>query len=268
MAITRIHFSNGNEYLAWLAKQTPNRVYNHRDYGATQDSLDEGRRMIAEGYNDSADEIAALVDSLNLEIPTPRKANRSSVRGHRVNMGAYLSGSPLDMYQRDIETSAHVPVRIWVGTSSSIGITPAQLNKRGAALSAFALALSGHRTVYLTPYSFNFNGKNPPNPDAGGAILSVDLTTSPIVLSEVAAHFNVHVARFVNMYATHCAHPESNGSRTYPNQNAAAMRSLLGVQPDDIFLEAIHIHDQLLTDPVAWIKNALIPYIGEDASAA
>lgn len=254
-----MHFSSSSEYHAWLQAATPNKYWRTGGYGETSAQLQEGINSLIQGSNNTQ-HIYDLVNQFQLEIETPHRTTRASVRGHRVNIGAYLTGSPLDMYQRSTELSNHTPLRVWFGTASSIYITADQITKRGAALAAFALSLANIRPVYLTPWAANGNNR------ANGAWISCDLQSSPIYLNELAAHVNVRIARYANMYATHCLSPHASGA-FMPGERASEEtlgRQILGCAPDDIWLPSIHATDLLVTNPVAWIKDNLAKYTQEE----
>lgn len=262
--ITRRHFATSTEYHSFIAPHAtdPNQYGSH---GKMFIRDRESKTLIQTGLdylyngNPNTDSLNALINEFSFELEVPTKQVRASVRGHRVNMGAYLAGSPLNMYRRIEESSDHSPIRIYIGTSSSWGISPEQVNRRGAALAAFALALSQRRQVYLTPYVQLGAGYKNPN---SGALISCDLQSSPLYLNELAAHFNANVSRFVGITACYKLCGAADGSWLPDYANEAKMRAHLGCKPDDIYLGSIHINDPLLTDPVGWIKTNLSKYLG------
>lgn len=267
MSFTRKHFTSGADYLRWLDTATPNYRYSASSYGCTIAQIDKGKDFIAHGNLEHADAIHELMTQFDTQIDMPTRVTRPNVRGHRVNMSAYLAGSPLNMMRRETELSEHTPIRVWVGTTSSIRISPATINKRGAALAAFALALSVKRQVTITPFMYEFNGERETSREAGkGALLSVDLSTSPLVVSELSAHLDVHGARYLGMYATHCADPDTRSC--IPDKPESLMRYLLGAQPNDVYLGAIHIADPILRDPVEWINTNLAKYTNTEENVA
>lgn len=258
MPIITKHFTSGREYLNWLNDPSTTgrrNVASRKSGNEVTKSVPIAKAMLEHGSNDT-DSISALVEQFSFELPTTQRVTRASVRGHRVNMSAYLVGSPLNMIKRDVDTSDHSPLRIWIGTTSSWGIKPADINKRGAALAAFALALSARRTVYITPYVILGSGAN-------SAIISVDLQSSPLYLNELAAHMNVNLTRFLGIYACRTLNNDCDGGWPKDYNNEAAMRNHLGAAPDDVYLGSIHRDDPLLIDPIKWIKANLAKYLGE-----
>lgn len=238
-----------------LRNRHPNKFHSYEGYDCKRSDFEHGLTLLANG-NPDVDAIYELMTHFNANIiERPTRITRADVRGHRVNMGAVMSGSPLTMYRRVSVASHKAPVRIWVGTTSSIGISPADVTKRGAALAAFALALGKTRPVRITPYSAvaAWSGD-------GIGLVSCDLATRPLYVNELAAHMNVHLTRYVGMYAAHCISPHCAGAwpRGYEDvKPGGAMATMLNAKPDDIVLSGIHLHDPLLRDPIKWINEQI-----------
>lgn len=265
---TVLHFNGSAEYADWISKQSLDRHYLYHNkrqvasnVSASEADIDHGINLLTTGDTSSVDQINALMEQLEVEVAIPHKIQTPAVYGHRVNMGGYLSGSPLTMYRRKHEPSNHEPIKIYINTVSSIGIDADTINKRGAALAAFALALGAHRTVYLTPFTFSADHRGKLT---NGCVLSCDIATSPIVLSEVAAHTSVYVARYANCLACHSTDPLTDWSHTLPTAHDTELKQILNVQPDDIFLGALHLRDPLVSNPVQWIKDTLQKYTSDD----
>lgn len=257
-AVTK-HFTSGREYLNWLNSddtRAARSVAYSRSGGEVTGNVKTAKLMLEHGHDDT-DAINALIDQFSFELPSSQRITRASVRGHRVNMSAYLVGSPLNMIKRDTDLTDHSPLRIWIGITSSWGISPAQINKRGAALAAFALALSARRTVYITPYVVLGSGDN-------SAVISCDLQSSPLYLNELAAHMNVNLTRFLGIFACRTLNNRCDGGWPRGYDNETTMRARLGCAEADVYLGSIHLQDPLLIDPVAWIKANLSKYLGDD----
>lgn len=262
--LKRKHFDSSFAYHQWLTEATtqPNSRWSPESYEHTHAQLDAGKQMLINGNPNTA-AIAALIDQFTYEIPATRRVQYRDVRGSRVNVGAYLSGSQFAMWRTSKEPSPNVPIRVFVGTTSSIGVSAAQLNKRGAAIAAFAMSLSASRTVYITPYSANGSGAT----DNSGALITCDLQSNPLYINELAAHMDAHLTRYVGMYACHCLSQDAKGQWLYADRNEAMMRPLLGCNEDDIYLPSIHVNDPILQDPIKWIRVNLAKYTGEELEA-
>lgn len=259
--VTHRHFSSSSELHSWLSASEPNRYYKRMVGGLKEwmDNTQAGINSLITG-SDNVDEINALIEQFQLNIETPHRITRPSVRGHRVNMGAYLSGSPLSMYQRDTEQADHTPLRVWVGMGSSIAIPDSKIIQRGATLAAFAMAMSARRPVLITPY---FEASGQTQNTQSGAYISYDLQSSPIYLNELAAAMHANVARYAGLWAVACESPYSEGGWVPGALQENTCRQALGAAPDDIWLAGIHLSDPMLTDPIAWIKTNLAKYTTE-----
>lgn len=262
MAITHKHFRSTQEYAAWLDNNPA--IWSDLNFGDDKRRIYEGINYLHNGKAD-VEAMHNLMESLELQLSLPTKVNRPSVRGHRVNMSGYLAGSPLSMMHREVTTSDHTPVRVWVCTTSSWSISPEQVTARGAALGAFALALSKVRPVYITPFVYGFGSSKSDAcqyPSYGGALVSCDLQSSPLYVNELAAHMDSCVTRYVGLNAVWLVDNRCRSSSLH--QDAATMQRILGVQPNDLYIPGIHLHDPLLADPVAWIKHNLAKYMEVD----
>jgi hypothetical protein len=157
--------------------------------------------------------------------------------------------------------SDRTPLRIWVGLTSSAGVTREELTKRGVTLAAFALAVSEKRPVYITPYVVNssYRGRG------ADTFLSWDIQTSPIVLSELMGCLSSpEVTRYAGLAATYRINPGCNGQWPSIYNDERKMREVLGANPDDLYLPSIHLYDPLLADPIGWLHTNVAKYTDPD----
>lgn len=258
--INRKHFTSRAAYLDWVGSLDWNR--HHTTGFTTEANVRAGMDNLATGRPDLVSEAQKLMDELSLELDTPRRTWKPSIAGAYPSVPAYLSGMPESMFTLTPSWREDSPIRVWLGVTSSASITSEQLLRRGVALAAFAMALSETRTVTLTPYILSSSVGH-----GRDAYISWDLQTSPLVLSEVCASLaDVAVIRYLGLWATD--HLNNAYSPTWTNDYAdeTKMRSILGCAEDDVWLSSIHANDPLLTDPVGWIRSAVVKYAGEDAS--
>jgi hypothetical protein len=258
--LARKHFASATEYLEWVrSSRAAGRPNGDSEYLWSQsryDTSDEwnasaGMQVLRAGDVERGQEFARQAKAFGEAIPVKRKTWQYNVAGAYVVVPAMLGGRPDHMRQRIVRTSSRDPLRIWVGLTSSCGVTPEELSKRGAAICAFAIALSRVRRVKITPYVLL--GGRP----GVGAVLSYDLAT-PLVLSQVAAALATpSVTRGLGIAACYYAQPGCDGSWWRDYDNVDRMRDQLGCKPDDVYLGCIHWDDPLLKDPVAWIKENL-----------
>lgn len=249
------HFDSGHQLKALLDKQGYAKSLS--SFGDAY-TLRQGANLLVEGETNThaLQAINALVDQFQEAISVPVRAQRASVRGHRVNIGAYLSGSPLNMVQRALDTSDHTPLRIYIGTNSSSSLSNDLLAKRAAGLAAFALALSKHRPVILTSYCLRITMNQLTE---SSVIISLDMSTNPLYISELAAHFDPRITRQIMHHASHILSPSISLS-CMPTASEAQTRVWLNAKADDIILQGASYDDPLIHDPIPWIKDQIARY--------
>lgn len=224
------------------------------------DEIKAGFEALHNGDASLVAEAQALIDRFQEEIPSLRRTWQPSVAGFFPNVPAFLSGEPESMWRIADEESDRAPVRVWVGVSSSMGIGPTDLIKRGAALAAFAMALSERRPVLITPY-FNLANAS----QTIGTLVSYDLQSSPIVLSEIMASVaNPCVTRNLGLHFQYMLEPRTEGVWFPRFADEKWMRECLGCEDADVWLPGIHLRDELITNPIAWIKREIARHLGEE----
>lgn len=257
MAAIHKHFSSLQAYQYFLDKEVnysyqaadrPDRErHTHSDF--YNGTIDAGIKVITAGDNELGERAAQLASKLLVQLPRVHQHWETNVVGMFPNVPAYLAGVPDTMYTLAPEESERSPVRVWIGVTSSAVIAPAMLADRGAALTAFAIALSELRSVTLTPYVCTSNSSRP-----DGAYISWDISTSPLVHSLIAANLaRPDVIRGAGLGAT--AHLLKQYAGQFPTHSfhEAQCRNILGCATDDIWLPPIHVDDPLLKEPVKWI---------------
>lgn len=262
--VNRFHFENVSAFLDWLAEiEKPvdgKSTVTERFHARSQ--VDNGKRVMREGDTSSVAEAQAMIDKFQDEIPSLRRVWTPTVAGFFPNVPAFLAGEPESMWRMDDDSSDRAPIRIWVGIGSSSSVTREQLIKRGAALAAFALALSERRPVYITPWWDLGNGTQ-----TAGELISFDLKSSPVVLSEIiAALVNPDVTRYLGLHAAFIVDRSTPDSGPwFPNAfNEKWMRECLGCGESDIWMPGIHTTDKMLTDPIGWIKREIAKHIADE----
>ena len=255
--IVRKHFNSSTELLAWYDKEVANgaELYNPYERGR------EGRDAVAKGRRDLIPEIEKMAEEIWENIPTLQRVWRRDLVGAFPSVPDYLAGYPENMYAMKLDTSEHTPLRIWVGLASSGGVTGEQLKKRGAAIAAFAQALSQVRPVYVSPYTCGGSHSN----NIDSVVVSWDLQTSPLVLSELAAA--IMSEEVMRPFAFNCeviANPRTTVAWMKGYENEYHMRRALDANDEDLWLTSIHLNDPLLTDPIGWVKAHLAKYAQEE----
>ncbi len=257
--IERRHFNSTREFYTWVSREHQEHPTNINGDGFGNDAriVKQGLELLASGDETYINDAQQLLDKFHAEIDAPGSQWARSVVGYVPDVPSLLAGDPESMWIEEITYSVHAPLRVWVGVSSSGGISAEKLRKRGIALAAFALAMDRIRPVVISPYVEEGNGGY-----TEGSLISWDISTQPLVLSELMTIARSEVTRYVGLYATTTVNQHVIGRWLDhdSSSNTEKMRSYLGASQEDIVLTGIHLYDELLTNPEKWIKDKIQQY--------
>lgn len=199
----------------------------------------------------------AMLDALRDEIEVPRAQWAPSPFGAFPNVGEFLAGEIDCMRVMSSDPSQTSPVRVWYDPTSSAAISHEDLVKRGTAALALTMALSQIRPVELWTFS---------DLDATGnglALICSKIQTAPLMLSEACfALCNPGYARGLT-YGLAEARMGFEGMWGFGDycQDATAraelMRQALGASKEDIIIPGISVKDELVKDPLAFIRREI-----------
>lgn len=231
---------------------------------ASVSQINSGKKLLTTGDVSTVAQAQTMIDRFNEEIPSLRRVWTPAVAGFFPNVPAFLAGEPESMWRMDDDSSDRAPIRVWVGVMSSGGISDEELIRRGAALAAFGMALSERRPVLITPYYAMGDASGGRN-GTKGTLVSWDLQSSPIVLSEVMACIaHPDVIRYLGWYVCGNLLGVSTGC-WYPDfLDEKWMRRALGCADDDIWLPSAMYGDQLINRPIEWIKQEITKHISDE----
>lgn len=201
-----------------------------------------------------------LLDHLRDEIEIPKPQWNPSPYGAFPDVGAFLAGEVECMRHIRSDPSMTAPVRVYYDPTSSAAIDSDTLVQRGVAALALAMALAQMRPVELWTFSdLDSHGD-------GLALICAKIQTNPLMLSEACfALCNPGYARgltyglaeirmgFQGMWGF--------GSNDHHQaRRTQTMREALGADPMDIVIPGIHAKDELVKDPVGFIKRELAKF--------
>lgn len=271
MPYFRKHFNTGIELAEYYADEAKKHPKEGDAWYSWEDDRTlgmRGRDSLIKGTERFNKDIQKFVDEIWESVPVLQRMWELQPVGFFPNVPVYLTGDPNNMWRLSEETSERTPVRIWVGTTSSVAFNHEDITRRGAAVAAFALVLSQVRPVHITPYTsygIAYEYSTDPTLDRGDVILSWDLQTSPLILSEVAASLcDPMIARYLTRDLAHVVQREYRGRWVRGFDNEEVMRVKLGAQKEDIWLRNIYATDPLVRDPAAWVRKELRRYTKED----
>lgn len=231
------------------------------------------RAAVRRGDMDGVAASDALLARFEADMhPTAAWRTIPAVAGGAPNVGAFLAGSPLAMRQRRRVVRAENPLSVFVDVVSSGGISPKDLQKRGAAALALVRVLSATRAVSVYAVAgMQQHGK-------ANSFIVVRLD-QPFDLAR-AAFALAHPAfgraltyeagpRLVGCEATGNLHWAWQDIGRYRREARNLYAETLGLDPADcLFIPPPHLNDQSIRDGAAWLKGMVAKWGGETAEAA
>lgn len=199
----------------------------------------------------------SLIEQLREEIEIPRSTWSPSAYGAFPDVGSFLAGEIECMRHMQSDPSATTPVRIYFDPTSWAGIDASDLVERGVAALALTMALAQMRPVELWTYS---------DLDSRGedlALICAQIQTNPLMLSEACfALCNPGYARGLTygLAEIRMGFEGMWGFGDYdsdPKSRAELMREALKASPDDIIIPGAGERDELIKDPVGFIRREL-----------
>ena len=197
-----------------------------------------------------------------LDVLTPEtKAWKviQSPYGGQCNIGDWLAGSPLPMRRRIRTTSEIAPVNIYVSTTCSMGIKADTMQRRGYAILALLLKLQQIRPIQLyllTELHGETDGWHYQKIRVESQPLAVGVAAFALCHVGFARHLTYGYAREKDGFNGHW--PSGYRQSNYVQKRAER----LGLTDQDMILKEAHSNDQLVSQPVEWIKKQLKRYGG------
>lgn len=192
-----------------------------------------------------------------IENPGTRHEIVADVVGSFPNIPAYIAGQPLSMRRKVKRMHEAAPIALVVDGTTSGGMSNDDMAKRGAAILALARALSSRRPVELWSVAGLGRGAS------GGAAWSfVRIETAPMDLNRAAFFLaNPQATRVLGFSACNAVgangHWPYNGRPLTPDEFTKVIRRALPHVTDVVAIPGIIIHDPLIKNPVAWIKQKI-----------
>lgn len=226
-------------------------------------SAEEGMKEIERGNAPLARRIEELMQEVDATVSgRERREYVPGVAGSFPVVADYLAGMPLNMRRRAPVESEQAPIRLIVETATSAGVSKEQLENRGAAIAALVSRLSETRAIELWTLWGSYMGSKRIN---SFGLTKID--TLPVDINSLGAVFSsTAYARSIEFAGAMVMTGDSTGNINWnwklsPTIGAriAAMRTMLDMDPADIFLPGGYTDDSALMmhDPVAWVNKYL-----------
>lgn len=197
-----------------------------------------------------------LLDMLDANVEIARPEWMPTVAGAYANVPEFLAGTPECMRIMQPVASDYAPVNIYVSTTCSAGIKTETMLKRGVAILALVLKLSQMRPVKLYLLAETHGQTD------GEYLQVIGVDSAPLNVS-VACHALTHVG-FARHLTYGVAHKEDGFNGCWPDKYAgggapweAHVREVLDMNPQDIYIGAARLWDEMIKEPVAWVNKQI-----------
>jgi hypothetical protein len=193
--------------------------------------------------------------SASVDIETENSSWGLDVAGCFPSVPAFLAGEAECMNVRRVDENSTGPVRVFVNTTSSGGISAENVGRRGRAILAFVLMLSRVRPVELYTFSGLGGGR-------GDVTVVIRHNSKPMMLSECAWALSSPAFPRGITYGFCIRHGTAAAWCRYENIDGTgragnATREALGCGVQDVVIGPAHINDELLENPAAWVVREL-----------
>ena len=199
------------------------------------------------------------------QIPMSRGwRNIDDVVGAVPNIPAFLAGHPQNMRRRVRVAKSNAPLTIYMDLTSSAAIDAKDVTKRGIVLLALARLLVEHRPVEL----WVGTSKGGYTKTSGTVAWRID--TAPLDLARAAYHIGASAMARGFGYGVDNAIHKTGGSWPFGDyqlhcRTAKERLAMVMGSSELLFIPPIYLKDELVTQPVAWLKRTMAQYLGEQS---
>ena len=210
--------------------------------------------------------LAKLEDLTGFDTKSFRTVN--DVVGGSPNVGAYLSGNPMNMRRRNRVSTESAPLTILVDLCASASIDAKYLVNRGSAVLALVRVLSARRPVNLYVGSSNFIDASTPSGRTSSSFM-VRIDSTPLDLARAAyiltAPSILRRLAFGLCTAQDCGNVEHGGlpfAYANPSGYASAIHaywSRIVPMGETLAIPPLHGGDDF-KDPIKWVREMITKY--------
>jgi hypothetical protein len=246
----RVQFNSLAEF-GNACKSTPKTNWSKSDTG---EDYEESVRYAIGGDTSRVSEAEKLLDKVNAGIELPARQWETAAVGFFPSVPDYLSGHPECMRRIGDAVSEHVPVRIFVCTTSSASMNYKVLEKRGISILAAAMALARSRPVELWTFTA-LDGSH-----EGTTNIMVRIASNPLMLSEACyALTSIGFDRQLTHAYALKINAYRGGWASFGHSLEGCKKNLAGlVSEQDIIIPPSFVTDDLIIkDPLAWVNKTL-----------
>ncbi len=204
-----------------------------------------------------------MLDQLDVELPETKAFQTiRSPFGGRVNLGDWLAGAPDPMRRRKRVNTDIAPIKIVVSTTCSASVPADVMEKRGHAILALLMKLQTVRPIQLYLLT-ELDGH------CGWHYQLIRIESQPLALGVAA--FGLCNVGFARHLTYNYAEKKDGSHGKWPSQYAydsprytALIRQRAELADDDLIIASAHAHDEMVTQPLDWIKKQLAHYTNQE----
>jgi hypothetical protein len=229
-------------------------------YGTTYNQF---AQKVETGDESLVAESETFLSQIEDQVPMSRGwRNVDDVVGAVPNVPAFLAGHPQCMRRRERTMRDTAPLAIYMDLTSSGGISASAVQKRGIVLLALTRMLVEHRPVEL------WVGTSLGGPGKAGTV-AWRIDTAPLDLARAAFHISATVMARGFGYCL-CQKLFNTGggwpfaSHSVHCNTAKARLSQVFAGQELLYIPPIYVTDELVSDPVGWIKRTLDGYVRKE----
>lgn len=258
-------FDGPEHYSAHLAHmpQEYRRMYDDHRSNWAGGNFEQALHKLNNGDTTNLAKAQAIVDKMANEqlFSMGQPVIESSLIGMAPNVPNALMGHPYEMYNivESEQQSMLTPLRIFVETTVSAGLSNSELTNRGVAVMAFALAMSIVRPIELYAASFG-HLESISHTKVYGTI--VRIPTAPLDLERATYMLTG------NGYCRKLAFTNMNWQAQITREQSIPFprgrRDLCMCEPTDVLIQGGYLTDTLmLQNPIQWVKNMIAKHRGD-----
>lgn len=264
-------FESPEEYVSYLNSKASNYKMHMSRYSGAEfygGTWDQAIDQLTHGTDKHVERAQSLIDKMADQhvFASHQPAVESSVTGFMPNVAAAIQGLPLDMYNNALSDEQNIttPIRIYVETLVSAGITIEELVDRGTCVMALALAMNNIRPVELYTICIGKAGTH-----TGGIVCKIP--TKPLDIARAALMLCDPL--YYRQLAFGAIREQCKSRETYlqwpwdcvptHSNHAPLMRALLDMSEEDVFITGGYVTDELMKkNPIQWVKNMIALHQG------
>jgi len=226
-------------------------------------SHNETVQLALNGDDKLVPEAEKLLEKLDSDIEIARPEWVPSIAGAFPSVPDYLAGLPDSMRTMHPTMRDTTPVSIYVSTTSSAGIDADTMMKRGVAILALLMKLQQMRPVQLFLLA-ELHGRTD-----GEYLQVIRIESTPLNLS-TACFVLTHVG-FARHLTYGVAHAKDSFNGQWPrmydgggSQWEEHVREVLGMNPQDVYVGAARIWDDVVRRPVEWVNKQVAQFVAKE----